>query len=224
MKNYLFVLVILLGCSFVKAEEYGNYDLKRILTLSETTTGKEYAIDSGYLDQILDDLGAHAFNYPPRFDTPQAQQRAVKDAETLSKIFDNLVDQPKPDIKILVRAGFLNSMAHNLDIAGAAQKAISIFEKLLAIAPTHPRANYLYGHFLAGIGKPKEALPYLQKALTLGVDEAAYSIGMTYLLLGDQYNALKNLQDYKHRRPSDTNIDPLIDAIRNGKIEVKHKK
>lgn len=223
MKNYLFILVILLACPFVNAEEYGSYDLKRILTTSETAAGKQYAIDPVYLDQILDDLAAHAFNYPPKFDTPQAKQRAVQDAGALSKILDTLIDQPKPDTRILVRAGFLNSMGHNLDIVGAAQKTISIFEKLLAIVPTHPRGNYLYGHFLAGIGKPKAALPYLQKALTSGVDAAAYSIGMTYLVLGDKYNALKSLQDYKQRIPSDTNVDQLIEGIRNGKIEIKHE-
>jgi tetratricopeptide (TPR) repeat protein len=223
MKNYVLILVILLACPLVNSAEYGHYDLKRILPVSETTAEKKYTIDSVYLDQILDDLVEHAFNYPPRFDTPEAQQRATQDVGTLSKIFDILLAQPKPNIAILIRAGFLNSIGHNLDIVGAAQKTILIFEKLLAIAPDHPRGNYLYGHFLGGIGKSKEALHYLQKALTLGVDDAAYSLGITYLILGDKDNALKNLQDYKQRRPGDTNVDPLIEGIRNGKFVIKNK-
>ena len=79
----------------------------------------------------------------------------------------------------------------------------------------------MYGTFLAGAGKPKEALPYLEKALSVGVVDAAYAIGMTYLTLGDKDRALKNLEDYKRRKPSDRNVDKLIDAIRNGKIEFK---
>jgi hypothetical protein len=38
---------------------------------------------------------------------------------------------------------------------------------------------------LEGAGKPKEALTYLEKARSLGVVDAVYSIGMTYLSLGD---------------------------------------
>ena len=79
----------------------------------------------------------------------------------------------------------------------------------------------MYGTFLAGVGKPKEALPYLEKALAVGVADAAYAIGMTYLTLGNAEQALKNLEDYKRRKPGDTNVDKLIDAIRNGKIEFK---
>ena len=81
----------------------------------------------------------------------------------------------------------------------------------------------MYGTFLAGVGKPKEALPYLEKALAVGVVDAAYAIGMTYLSLGDKEQALKSLENYKQRKPSDENVVKLIDAIRNGKIEIKSK-
>ena len=223
VQNYFFILVMLITCSFANAKEYRNYDPKRMLTVSEAQTGKQYAIDLVYLDQMLNDLAAHAINYPPRFDTPQEKQHAIQDVKTLSGMLDILIDQPKPNTEILVRAGWLNSMGHNLDISGSSQKTVSIFEKLLAIAPAHPRGNYMYGNFLAGAGKPKEALPYLEKALTLGVSDASYSVGMTYLSLGKKDKALKNLQDYKRRSPSDTNVDPLIEAIRSGKFEFKNK-
>jgi len=79
----------------------------------------------------------------------------------------------------------------------------------------------MYGTFLAGAGKPKEALPYLEKALAAGVTDAAYAIGMTYLTLGDKKQALRHLENYKQRNPGDGNVDKLIEAIRNGKIEFK---
>ena len=97
----------------------------------------------------------------------------------------------------------------------------SIFQRLLAATPSDPRGNYMYGTLLAGVGKPKEALPYLEKALAVGVADAAYAIGIAYLTLGDKERALRNLEDYKARNPGDTSVDKLMDAIRNGKVEFK---
>lgn len=223
MYKLLFAFAVVLLSSSVSAREYGNYDLKRLVTISETPSGKKYGFDGAYCDQMLNDLSAHAKNYPPQFDTPQDKQRATLDAKALSGMLDILINVPTPNPGLLVRAAYANSIGHNLDIPGAAEKANSIFLKLLAAAPSDPRGNYMYGTFLAGVGKPKEALPYLEKALSVGVVDAAYGIGMTYLSLGDKDRALKNLEDYKRRKPSDGSVDQLIEAIRNGNIEFKRK-
>lgn len=221
MRKLLLAFLAVLVTSNASAREYGNYDPKRLLTVSETPAGKKYGFDGAYLDQMLSDLSAHAKNYPPQFDTPQDKQRATQDVKSLSGMLDILINVPTPNPELLVRSGHVNSMGHNLDIPGAAEKANSIFQRLLAAVPSDPRGNYMYGTFLAGVGKPKEAIPYLEKALAVGVVDAAYAIGMTYLSLGNKEQALKNLEDYKQRKPSDGNVDKLIDAIRNGKIEFK---
>lgn len=221
MRMLLLTILIALVASTVSAREYGNYDTKRLLTVTETPEGKKYGFGGPYLGQMMSDLSAHARNYPPQFDTPQDKQRATEDVKALSGMLDVLINVPKPDVGLLTLAGDINSMGHNLDIPGAAQKANSIFLRLLTAAPSDSRGNYMYGNFLAGVGKPKEALPYLEKALAVGVVDAAYAIGMTYLTLGDKEQALKNLENYKQRRPSDGNVDKLIEAIRNGKIEFK---
>lgn len=221
MRIILLTLSMLLASSFTYAKEYGNYDPKRMLTVSETPSGKRYGIDGKYLDQMLNDLALHAKNYPTQFDTPQDRQRAVQDVKALSGMLDILVNGPSPNIELLVRAGFLNSIGHNLDIPGSAKKAASIFQRLLTASPSDPRGNYMYGTFLAGAGKPKEALPYLEKALAVGVADAAYALGMTYLTLGDKQKALENLEAYKQRSPNDGNVAKLIDGIRNGKVEIK---
>jgi len=212
---------MLLASSFTYATEYGHYDPKRILTVSETPSGKKHGIDGKYLDQMLSDLARHAKNYPPQFDTPQDRQRAIQDIKTLSGMLDILVNGPSPNPEILWRAGFLNSMGHNLDISGSAEKASATFQKLLAVSPSDSRGNYMYGTFLAGTGKPKEALPYLEKALAVGVTDAAYALGMTYLTLGNKQKALENLEAYRQRNPNDGNVAKLIDGIRNGKVEIK---
>lgn len=203
------------------AREYGSYDPKRIIVSSETATGQKHALDGAYFDRMLNDLGAHARNYPPRFDTPQERERAIRDVRMLSGLLDIMLEGPNPNPELLSRAGFLNSIGHNLDVAGSAEKTNAIFRKLLAVTPNDPRGNYMYGTFLAGAGKPKEALPYLEKALSVGVTDAAYALGMVHLTLGDKGRALENLLAYKGRNPDDGNVDKLIEAIRNGKVEVK---
>lgn len=221
VRKFLLTLVVLLVASAASARAYGNYDLKRLLTVSETPSGRKYGFDGAYLDQMLSDLSAHAKNYPPQFDTPQDRQRATQDVRALSGMLDTLINVPAPNPELLVRAGYVNSIGHNLDVAGAAEKAGSIFQRLLTASPSHPRGNFLYGTFLAGVGKPKEALPYLEQALAVGVTDAAYALGMAYLTLGDKGQALKNLEEYKRRKPGDKNVDKVIDAIRHGKIEFK---
>lgn len=136
-------------------------------------------------------------------------------------MLDILVTGPSPSPEILWRAGYLNSMGHNLDISGSAERASASFQKLLAMVPADPRADYMYGTFLAGTGKAKDALPYLEKARSVGVVDAAYSLGMTYLALGDKQKALENLESYRQARPADGNVSRLIDAVRNGKLQIK---
>lgn len=221
MRTLLLTILLALVTTAVNAREYGNYDTKRLITVTETPEGKKYGFGGPYLGQMMNDLSAHARNYPPQFDTPQDKQRATEDVKALSGMLDLLINVPNPDLRLLTLAGDVNSMGHNLDIPGLAQKADSIFLRLLAAAPSDPQGNFMYGAFLSGIGKPKEALPYLERALSLGVIDAAYAIGMTHLTLGDKDAALKNLEDYKRRKPSDEGVDQLINAIRNGKIEFK---
>ncbi|MDR2507812.1 MAG: hypothetical protein LBD67_07445 [Candidatus Accumulibacter sp.] len=216
---FLFVVFAVPGAS---AKEYGNHDLTRLLKESETSSGKKHSFNAAYLDKILNDLSAHARNYPPRFDTPQDQQRAAKDVKILSGMLDTLISVPTPNLELLVRAGFLNSIGHNLDIPGAAEKANSIFLRLLALSPSDPRGNYMYGNFLSGTGKAKEALPYLEKALAAGVVDAGFSIGLAYVFLGEKDRAIKSLEDYKRRKPDDENVDKIIDAIRHGRFEIKN--
>ena len=113
-------------------------------------------------------------------------------------------------------------MGHNLDIAGAAEKASMIFQTLLIASPSDSRANYMYGAFLAGAGKSREALHYLKKAFSAGVIDAAYSLGMTQLTLGNKQKALEFLEAYQKHKPDDEKLPKLIDEIRNGKFVIKH--
>jgi tetratricopeptide (TPR) repeat protein len=221
MRNRLLAALMVLIAASAHAGEYGNYDPMRLLTASQTSSGKKFGFDGAYLDRMLDDLSAHARNYPPRFDTPHDRERAVRDVKTVSGMLDVLINVPTPNPEILLRAGILNSIGHNLDIAGSADKADAAFRRLLAAVPAHPRGSLMYGTFLAGAGKPGAALRHLETALAAGVDDAAYALGMTYLSMGNREQALAKLEEYQRRRPGDASLARLIDAVRNGRIELK---
>lgn len=211
-------LAFVFAYSSAQAREYGRYDPKRIFIESESPSGTRHSIDFQYLDQILDDLSTHAKSYPPVFDSNQDRQRAIRNIAMLSGMLDIMVNDPAPSQEILLRAGYLNAMGHNLDIPGSAQRAVSCYEKLLAMAPDHPLGNCRYGIFLAGSNFGRLALPYLKKAHSLGVVDADYTLGLVCLELGDKQSALEYLQSYRKANPGALNVDFLINAIRNGTL------
>lgn len=197
----IFALSILLAPSITYAREYSHYDLKRMRIDSKAAPGKEYSIDAQYMDKMLYELGLHAKNRPAQFDSPKDQKRAIQDVKSASKMIDPLIKGSAPNPEMLVRAGFLYIIAHNLDIPGSAKNADATFQKLLAVSPSNPDGNYLYGTFLASEGKTKRALPYLEKALVAGVADAAYTLGVAYLKLGDKQKALDNFEVFRQRSP-----------------------
>lgn len=220
MRQLLLGLLVVLATisTNASASEYGRHDPKRVLTISDTITGKKFDVDLAYLDLVLNDLSTHAKNYPPQFDTPEDRQRATEDVKTMSGLLDILIGAPTPSPELLFRAGYLNLVGHNLDIQGSAAKADKMFRKLLAVTPSDARANFTYGKFLAGVGKSQAALPHLEKAINSGVVDAAYTMAMTYLALGEKDKSLRYLEVYKQHTPSDPRIDKLIDAIRSGNV------
>ena len=218
MRIVFIILSIFLCSTFALAKEYGTYDPKKILAVAESPSGKKDDIDLEYLDLMLHNLALHAKNRPASFDTPQDRQRAVADIDTLSRILDALAKPADANPEILRRAGFLNSMGHNMDIPGCGRKALSNFLQLLSIAPSDPGGNYMYGTFLASSGKAREALPYLKRALAAGEADASLALGTTYLSLDDETKALENLEAFRQSNPDDPSVAKLIDAIRNGKM------
>jgi predicted Zn-dependent protease len=118
--------------------------------------------------------------------------------------------------------GYLHTLGHNLDLAGSAQKAVEAFTALLALAPDDRRGNFRYGMFLATTTKVADAIPYLEKAKSLGVVAAEYPLGMAYTAVGERAKALENLESYSKRVPGDGNVVKVIDAVRKGNIEIKN--
>ena len=77
MRKLLLAVLVLLAAPHASAQEYGHYDLKRLIASADPTDRKQpeatppgdkyHALDVAYLDQVMDDLSVHAKNYPPNF-------------------------------------------------------------------------------------------------------------------------------------------------------------
>lgn len=221
MRTILILTLFLFALVGAHAKEYPKYDMKRVFPGSGSASNTGLGVDAKYLNELLDDLSSHALNYPPQFDTIEQRQRAVLDVVTISGILKTVTSHPDTDPEMLLQLSVLNSIGHNLNIDGAANEASRSFQRLLVVAPSHPRGNYLFGLFLAGIARPQEAIPHLEKALAAGVAEAPYTLGMTYLTVGDKQKALDNLELYQTRNPDNSNVKALVEGIRNGNFEVR---
>jgi len=158
MRKVLLLIFLLFATVRMYANEYPQHDLKRIFPGAQVTSRAERGIDAKNLDEFLADLSTHALNYPPSFDTPEQQRRAIMDVITIEGILNTVTNSPDTDPELLLQLGILNSIGYNLGIDGAANKASTSFQRLLAMAPMHPRGNYMYGVFLAGTARPKEAM------------------------------------------------------------------
>lgn len=217
---FLFALYAL-PFNLAMAGSYGMYEPKLVIIPADTSANRRGGIDLRYLDQMLDDLGRHASNYPTQFDSLQDRLRAVNDVKALSKVFEILVAGPESTPGILRRAGFFYSIGHNLDIQGHAERAVACFQRLLAMEPADPQGNFMFGAFLGGAGKAKESIPFLEKAVAGGISDANYSLGMSHLALGNKEKALALFSKYKAITPGDKSIDELIKSINAGQYEVK---
>jgi tetratricopeptide (TPR) repeat protein len=225
MKRGFIVLVLCSTCAIAQAMEYGHYDVKSVVSISETTPGNpSVTINVAYFVQILNDLGSHAGTWPVHFDSADDQHRAEHDVVSLSALLDPFADSFNTKA-LLLRLALLHAVGHNLDIPGADEKAVAVFNKVLQLWPNDLQANYRYGVFLAGTTKFRnEAIPLLEKAKALGVVDAEYTLGHTYLSLGDKVKAVENLKSYTTRVPNDENAARALDAVSNDKVEGKQLK
>ena len=88
-----------------------------------------------------------------------------------------------------------------------------------AVAPNDPQANYQYGAFLAATTKKGEGIPFLEKAKNLGVVNADYWLGLSYVSVGEKAKAIENLENYTKRVPGDQNAARILDAVRHDNVK-----
>ena len=109
-------------------------------------------------------------------------------------------------------------MARNLDMGSAyTTKSLAYAQRILAIAPDDPETNFWFGFGLSEGGGQREAIPYLNKAMQAGVQEAFLSATNNYLWLEQKKNALQTLKNYKTQYPDEAEVtDKLISEVESG--------
>ena len=223
MKKTALAATLLMACAAVFAKPYPKYDVVKSVL-------HDQGFDGDAADKIREDLADHAGEYPPKFDNEADRKRAEKDAVTLARLYSGLIEQkivtekqPERYRSVLHSIARLSWIAHNLDVPNAAAYADQHYRMLLAVVPQKQRAGMQgeYGSFLASIGQTDAAVKILNEAVQGGSDRSRLPLGMALLSQGKKAESLKQLRAYAKKYPQDERAAKFIDAVENGRFEVK---
>ena len=223
MKKTALAATLLLACATVFAKPYPKYDVVKSVL-------HDQGFDGDAADKIREDLADHAGEYPPKFDNEADRKRAEKDAVTLARLYSGLLEQkivtekqPEQYRSVLHSIARLSWIAHNMDVPNAAAYADQHYRMLLAVVPQKQRAGMQgeYGGFLASIGQTDAAVKMLNEAVQGGSDRSRLPLGMALLSQEKKAESLKQLRAYAKKYPEDKRAAKFIDAVENGRFEVK---
>lgn len=87
-------------------------------------------------------------------------------------------------------------------------------QRILKINQEDPEANFWFGFALSEGGGQREAMPYLDKAMKAGVQEAYLATANNYIAMEQKKNAVQTLKNYKLKYPQEAEVaDRLINEI-----------
>ena len=179
----------------------------------------ENEIDVTEIDDFLQLVEGKARHYPPRFTERQERKGYEVKLKEITHKLDALAEKPNASMDILTRAFKASVMARNLDLGTAyTSKSLTYAQRILAINPNDPETNFWFGFGLSEGGGQREAIPYLDKAIKGGVQEAYLSAANNFLWLEQKINALQTLKNYKINYPDEPEVvDRLIQEVESGK-------
>jgi predicted Zn-dependent protease len=197
-----------------------HYAMKDTVTIQTGPDGKTtQQLNVPVVDDLLQTIARYAGNYPPQFDN-DAERADVSDRLTNLIVLLATADSGAPaNVEVLRREAFAFNLGCNLHLRNSCDKTADSYQRLLAMTPDDPAANYLYGVFLGGTtSRQRDSIPYLDKALKLGVKQAEFTLATVYLMLHDKDKALAYMQAYSADFPDDPNAKQFIAAVRSGKL------
>ena len=225
---FKFICALALIYSVSLAAPYRPYD--HAAMLKKDSSGKQ-SIDIGGIFSAVDELWAHARQYPLAFDSQSDRERASSDLQTLDKAFAFLKEQGlATNLDEDARAYFELSQARiftmepNFDIAGAAQKADAAYKNLLAHRPNDGEIHAEFGDFLVNSGRLSEAKNEFETALKLGQKRSNMGLAMICLMQKDEICAKSYLQKYLDFYPNDKFAREILGAIEDGSLKIKEKR
>ena len=176
-------------------------------------------VDVTEIDDFLQLVEGKARHYPPRFTERQERKGYEAKLREITQKLDALAEKPNASLDVLTRAFKASVMARNMDLGTAyTTKSLNYAQRILAISPNDPETNFWFGFGLSEGGGQREAIPYLDKAIKGGVQEAYLSAANNFLWLEQKKNAIQTLKNYKVKYPDEAEVaDRLISEIESGK-------
>lgn len=175
----------------------------------------ENEIDVTEIDDFLQLVEGKARHYPPRFTERQERKGFEAKLKELTQQLDTLASRDNASFDVLIRAFKASVMARNLDLGSVyTTKSLTYAQRILKINKEDAEANFWFGFGLSEGGGQREAIPYLDKAMQAGVQEAYLSAANNYIAMEQKKNAIQTLKNYKIKYPQEAEVaDRLIAEI-----------
>ena len=190
-----------------------------IPTVDNSQRAMKYAVLAGQneiditsIDDFLQMVEGKARHYPPQFTDRQERRGFESKLKQVSTELDQLAAKDNASFDVLIRAFKASVLGRNLDLGSTyTTKSLTYAQRILKINKEDPEANLWFGFSLSEGGGQKEAVPYLDKAMKAGVQEAYLSSVNNYLGLEQKKNAIQTLKNYKVKYPEESEIaDRLV--------------
>lgn len=172
-------------------------------------------VDITEIDDFLQLVEGKARHYPPRFTERQERKGFELKLKEVTQQLDTLASKDNASFDVLIRAFKASVMARNLDLGSVyTTKSLAYAQRILKINQEDPEANFWFGFALSEGGGQREAMPYLDKAMKSGVQEAYLATANNYIAMEQKKNAVQTLKNYKLKYPQEAEVaDRLINEI-----------
>ncbi|CAG68901.1 conserved hypothetical protein [Acinetobacter baylyi ADP1] len=193
-----------------------------IPTINNNARAMKYAVLAGdneldvtEIDDFLTMVEGKARHYPPRFTDRQERRGFEGKLKQVSQQLDTLAANPNASFDVLIRAFKASVLGRNLDLGSAyTTKSLTYAQRLLKMNPNDAEANFWFGFGLSEGGGQREAMPYLEKAMKGGVQEAYLVSANNYIAMEQKKNAIQTLKNYKIKYPDEAQVaDRLIQEV-----------
>ena len=152
--------------------------------LKFTVLAGDNEVDITEIDDFLQLVEGKARHYPPRFTERQERKGFELKLKEVTQQLDTLASKDNASFDVLVRAFKASVMARNLDLGSVyTTKSLAYAQRILKINQEDPEANFWFGFALSEGGGQREAMPYLDKAMKAGVQEAYLATANNYIAM-----------------------------------------
>jgi tetratricopeptide (TPR) repeat protein len=205
-----------------QATIHWQHKLKEVVVTRTDAGGKTIQqLDVSVLDYFLNTIGGYSDSNESQTDDARKQD-VLNKLKRLTILLTDLDHGPSVDVNILQREARAYDLLYDLGFEDMAATTDALYQRLLKQQPDDGTANYLYGDFLArSDAKRPQSIPYLDKALKLGVKKANYTLGLVYITQGKDPQALACLKQYSADYPGDQRAKRLIAAVQSGSINTQ---